>query len=104
MPFILVLSLTGAAFLFKLQLDRRYERRFQNLPQVGARVAVGTTRRRGGGVAQRYVAAPLLPKSVVIAASCKVVKQNASVACEVPASETYQACKGKSGNWVMKRV
>jgi hypothetical protein len=46
----------------------------------------------------------LLPKSVVIAASCKVVKQNASVACEVPASEIYQACKGKSGNWVMKRV
>ena len=35
MPFILVLSLTGAAFLFKAQLDRRYERRFQNLPQVG---------------------------------------------------------------------
>ncbi len=36
MPFILVLSLTGAVFLFKPQLDRWQERVFQNLPQAGA--------------------------------------------------------------------
>jgi hypothetical protein len=35
MPFILVLSLTGAVFLFKPSLDRWQERRFQNLPQIG---------------------------------------------------------------------
>ncbi|MFZ4747914.1 MAG: PepSY-associated TM helix domain-containing protein [Sphingomonas sp.] len=36
MPFIVALSLTGAVFLFKPQLDRWQERSFQNLPQVGA--------------------------------------------------------------------
>ncbi|UVO55557.1 PepSY domain-containing protein [Sphingomonas sp. SUN039] len=36
MPFILVLSLTGAVFLFKPQLDRWQERSFQNLPGAGA--------------------------------------------------------------------
>lgn len=57
-----------------------------------------------GGVAQGYVSAPLLQKSVAVASSCKIVKQNVSVAGEAPASETYQACKDKSGNWVMTRV
>lgn len=57
-----------------------------------------------GGVAQGYVSAPLLQKSVAIASSCKIVKQNVSVAGEAPASETYQACKDKTGNWVMTRV
>jgi uncharacterized iron-regulated membrane protein len=36
MPFILVLSLTGAVFLFKPQLDRWEERGFQDLSQAGA--------------------------------------------------------------------
>jgi uncharacterized iron-regulated membrane protein len=36
MPFILILSLTGAVYLFKPQLDRWQERPFQKLPQVGA--------------------------------------------------------------------
>jgi surface antigen len=57
-----------------------------------------------GGIAQGYVSAPLLKKAVTLASSCKIVKQNVSVAGEAPASETYQACKDKSGAWVMTRV
>jgi hypothetical protein len=55
-------------------------------------------------VAQGYVWTPLLQKSVAIASSCKIVKQNVSVACEAQVSETYLACKGKTGNWVMTQV
>ena len=36
MPFILVLSLTGAVFLFKPQLDRWQERSYQGLSRAGA--------------------------------------------------------------------
>ncbi len=36
MPFILILSLTGAVFLFKPQLDRWQESPFRNLSQTGA--------------------------------------------------------------------
>ena len=57
-----------------------------------------------GGVAQGYVSTPLLQKSVAVASSCKIVKQNVSVAGEGEQSETYQACKDKSGAWVMTRV
>ncbi len=57
-----------------------------------------------GGVAQGYVSAPLLKKAVALASSCKIVKQNVSVAGEAEQSETYQACKDKSGSWVMTRV
>ncbi len=57
-----------------------------------------------GGVAQGYVSAPLLQKAVAIAASCKIVKQNVTVPGDVEQSETYQACKDKSGAWVMTRV
>jgi surface antigen len=57
-----------------------------------------------GGVAQGYVSSPLLQKSVAVASSCKIVKQNVSVPGEAEQSETYQACKDKSGAWVMTRV
>lgn len=57
-----------------------------------------------GGIAQGYVSAPLLKKAVTVAASCRIVKQNVSVAGEAEQSETYQACKDKSGAWVMTRV
>ncbi|UVO55558.1 SH3 domain-containing protein [Sphingomonas sp. SUN039] len=57
-----------------------------------------------GGVAQGYVSAPLLQKSVAVASSCKIVKQNVSVPGEAAQSETYQACKDKTGAWVMTRV
>jgi len=36
MPFVLILSLTGAVYLFKPQLDRWQERSWQNLPAQGA--------------------------------------------------------------------
>lgn len=57
-----------------------------------------------GGVAQGYVSAPLLKKAATLASTCKIVKQNVSVAGEGEQSETYQACKDKSGSWVMTRV
>ncbi len=57
-----------------------------------------------GGVAQGYVSAPLLQKSVAVASTCKIVKQNVSVPGEAAQSETYQACKDKTGAWVMTRV
>jgi surface antigen len=57
-----------------------------------------------GGVAQGYVSAPLLKKAVTVASSCKIVKQNVTVPGEADQSETYQACKDKSGAWVMTRV
>jgi outer membrane lipoprotein SlyB len=57
-----------------------------------------------GGVAQGYVSAPLLKKAVTVASSCKIVTQNVNLAGEAPASETYQACKDKTGAWVMTRV
>jgi surface antigen len=57
-----------------------------------------------GGIAQGYVSAPLLQKSVAVASSCKIVKQNVSVPGEAAQSETYQACKDKTGAWVMTRV
>jgi len=57
-----------------------------------------------GGVAQGYVSTPLLKKAVALASTCKIVKQNVSVANEGEQSETYEACKDKSGKWVMTRV
>lgn len=57
-----------------------------------------------GGVAQGYVSAPLLQKAVTVASSCRIVKQNVTVPGETEQSETYQACKDKSGSWVMTRV
>lgn len=36
MPFVIILSITGAIFLFKPQIDRWEERAFQNQPQAGA--------------------------------------------------------------------
>jgi hypothetical protein len=55
-------------------------------------------------VAQGDISAPLLQKSVATASSCKIVKRNVSVACEAPVSETYLACKDKTGNWVMTQL
>ena len=98
MPFIFVLSLIGAVFLFMPQLDRGQERPFPGSAVGRARYAVGTTRRRAGGGAQGNVSAPLLQKLVAIASLCKIVKHNLSVAGEAPASETYQACKDETSN------
>ena len=36
MPMVLILSLTGAMYLFKPQIDRWEERAFRNLPTLGA--------------------------------------------------------------------
>jgi len=41
---------------------------------------------------------------VTVASSCKIVKQNVIVPGVVAQSETYQACKNKSGGWIMTRV
>ena len=57
-----------------------------------------------GGVAQGYVSAPLLTKAVTVASSCKIVKQDVTIPGEAAQSETFQACKDKSGSWVMTRV
>jgi len=57
-----------------------------------------------GGIAQGYVSAPLLQKAAVVASACRIVKQNVTVPGEAAQSETYQACKDKSGSWVMTRV
>ena len=56
------------------------------------------------GVAQGYVSAPLLTKAPTLAASCKMVKQDVSVPGEAAQTESYQACKDKTGAWVMTRV
>jgi surface antigen len=57
------------------------------------------------GVAQGYVSAPLLKRSTAVASnSCKMVKNTVSVPGAADESETFQACKGGDGNWVMTRV
>jgi surface antigen len=58
-----------------------------------------------GGVGQGYVSAPLFKRATNVAASnCKMVTQTVAVPGEVEQAETYQACKGKDGAWVMTRV
>ncbi len=57
-----------------------------------------------GGIAQGYVSAPLLQRATTVASSCKIVTQNVQMPGEASASETFQACKDKSGSWVMTRV
>jgi surface antigen len=57
-----------------------------------------------GGVAQGYVSTPLLKRATTVASSCKIVKQDVQMAGEAGQSETFQACKDKSGSWVMTRV
>jgi outer membrane lipoprotein SlyB len=57
------------------------------------------------GVGQGYVSAPLLKRSAAQTASgCKMVKQTVDVPGSGAQSETYQACKGKDGQWAMTRV
>ncbi len=57
------------------------------------------------GVAKGYVSSPLLKKAATQTASgCKMVKQTIDVPGSGPESESYQACKGSDGNWVMTRV
>ncbi len=58
------------------------------------------------GVGQGYVSNALLkPATVTTAANgCKMVRQTVNLPGEAAASETYQACKGADGEWVMTRV
>jgi len=56
------------------------------------------------GTAQGYVASSLLRPAPQKASNCRIVKQDVSLPGEAPQSETFQACKDKSGAWVMTRV
>lgn len=58
------------------------------------------------GVGQGYVSNALLRPAVeaTTASGCKMIKQTIAVPDEGSASETYQACKGSDGQWVMTRV
>lgn len=57
------------------------------------------------GVGQGYVSNALLKREATATASnCKMVKQTVDVPGSGEASETYQACKSSSGQWVMTRV
>lgn len=57
------------------------------------------------GVGQGYVSNALLKRDATQTASaCRMVKQTVDVPGSGSASEAYQACKGKDGNWVLTRV
>ncbi len=57
------------------------------------------------GEGQGYVSNALLKREAVQTASaCRMVTQSVETQSNGSASETYQACKGKDGNWVMTRV
>lgn len=57
------------------------------------------------GVAQGYVSRSLLrQESTATASNCKLVKQTISVPGAADETETLQACKDASGQWVMTRV
>lgn len=57
------------------------------------------------GVAQGYVSRSLLrQESTATASNCKLVKQTISVPGSADETETLQACKNASGQWVMTRV
>ena len=50
------------------------------------------------------VHALLRREAVQTASACRMVTQTVDAPGSSSASETYQACKGKDGNWVMTRV
>ncbi len=57
------------------------------------------------GVGQGYVSNALLRRdSTATASNCRMVKQTVDVPGDGSASETYNACKGSDGRWVMTRV
>jgi surface antigen len=57
------------------------------------------------GEGQGYVSNALLKREATQTASaCKMVKQTVDTPDAGSATETYQACKGKDGNWTMTRV
>lgn len=58
------------------------------------------------GVGQGYLSNALLKPAVTDTAanSCKMVKQTVNVPGSAAQSESYQACKGEDGQWVMTRV
>ncbi len=58
------------------------------------------------GVGQGYVSNALLKPAVetTAASGCKMVRQTINLPNEGSSSETYQACKGADGAWVMTRV
>lgn len=59
-----------------------------------------------GGVGQGYVSSALLrpAPTTTTAAGCKSVRQTVSTANGATESETLQACKDASGQWVVSRV
>ena len=58
------------------------------------------------GTAQGYLSNALLKPAVTETAAngCKMVKQTVNVPGSAAQSESYQACKGDDGQWVMTRV
>jgi outer membrane lipoprotein SlyB len=58
------------------------------------------------GTAQGYLSNALLAPAVAETAanSCKMVKQTINMPGSAAESESYQACKGANGEWVMTRV
>lgn len=57
------------------------------------------------GIGRGYVSSALLKRaSTATASNCRIVKQTIDVPGSGPASETYQACKGRDGQWAMTRV
>ena len=58
------------------------------------------------GTAQGYLSNALLKPAVTETAanSCKMVKQTVNMPGSAAQSESYQACKGDDGQWVMTRV
>ncbi len=57
------------------------------------------------GEGQGYVSNALLRRDTSqVASVCRMVTQTVEAPGSGSASETYQACKGKDGNWVMTRV
>jgi|JI6StandDraft_1071083.scaffolds.fasta_scaffold15450_4 surface antigen len=58
------------------------------------------------GEGKGYVSNALMTKAATSVATngCKTVTQTVDVPGEGPASETFQACKGADGQWVMTRV
>ncbi len=58
------------------------------------------------GTAQGYLSNALVKPAVTETAanSCKMVKQTVNVPGSASQSESYQACKGDDGQWVMTRV
>ena len=56
------------------------------------------------GVAQGYVSNALLKQAAAVPSSCKMVTQTITLPDAKSASESYQACQDKTGQWTLTRV